>query len=681
MQPRTSFYTGLIDNFYTPDQELAQLALSMPDDKLAYMLGNSLKSSEDFWNQAPWSLEETDKQTLPYFTNVPTEDNLYTLSEDDFSDNRLMRGIRSIVAYTTARLAQPMLTSTDDDEQAQKQAQMVARALYQHSMNDQVDQKFRTMALNHLLRKRAFLKLRFDQEAGKNGDMVTEHIPPEDIILDYRSAYMGKLPVIHQRVRASLDELVSSFPGKKDELFRLFQIKQGRFSQLSREITYIETWYSYFDHTRTKKEGVTHWLPGQDQLILDNEPNPNWIYTGDPEQDKLANVTAAPPKPYIFPNYLNLGRVALDETSLFNQAYPQQKLLDKRIRQYHQGVDYANGRWLADKNVLSEGEAGKMINKGPRTIGMIDNKNKQPLDTILGNVAPKQAHPEVYQSIQDLRNEIDTLLGTNAVFNGSQTASKGTLGRDLLLNQQASSLQDDIVRSLSHAARDYYRIKLQMARVYWTDQTRIPTQGSDGSDLVLTLSGQDIDPNLTVTIDTDSMLPKNKQQISQDAKDLFIANKLDALSAFQDMGYDDAEVRAERLYKSQTDPMGYQQSIERGLDNNQAETDINQLMHGLEPKARDHYDQDYLDYYNLFMTTPRFSKLEPQIQQQIVAHLTIVQQIMATQAGLQQAMLDEAGMQQPVLRAAVPGQQPDQPPAPDGQQQAQADISQPPVVQ
>lgn len=664
--PQSNAYTESISNFYTPEEELALLDLSMPDDKLIQMVKMSLDSSREYWNQAPWSLEEIDKKAMPYIFNQKNKPNFYQIPEDDYSDNRLFRGMRSIRAYVTSRLAMPDLMSSQTDDYNKRQARMIALALYQHSLDEHVDQKLEAAFMNHFFRKRAFLKIRFDLMEGVDGDVVTDNVPPEDIVIDQYASYMGRPLRIHQRIRCSLDELCSRFPKKKDEIYRLFSIKQGRFTQISREVTYYETWFTYLDAKGYPREGVTWWLSSPGNLVLDKQPNPNWIYTGDDKKDREVNLLSRPPKPFVGMNYLNLGRSYIDETCLFEHALPQQTLLDKRQKQWHKNIDYVNGRWVADKNKLSEAEATKMVNKGARTIGMIDNKEGHPLTSIFANVASQPLGSEVYQSIIDTRNEVDDILGVNSIFKGATPGGKDTLGRDLLQNQQASSLQDDYVKVVSIMMQQYYAIKLQMFKVYWTKDQTIQTKAADGSDLVLTLSGATIDRNIKIGVQTDSVLPISKAQMHQDAKDLYLANKMDALSAFQDMGYDDADVRAERVYKSQMDPQGYMASVERGLDNNDAEEDIQAVLKDKEPKQRDTYDQDYLDYYNLFMTTNRFAKLEQEEKQRIVAHLAIVQHIAATQVGLQQVMLDEAGMISPPPQPTAPGMPPGQPGAAPG---------------
>lgn len=646
MQPRSSIYSNLVSNFYQPDEELALLDLSMPDDKLIQMVKNSLDNSRTHWNDAPWNLEEIDRRAFPYIFNQRAKPSLYKIPEDDYSDNRLFRAHRSIKAYVTSRLAMPELQPGKTDAYNKRQARMIALALYQLALDDDVDEKLGAMFTNHYFRKRGWLKPRFDSMLGANGMITTDHVPPEDVIIDKSSMYKSNPPRIHQRVRTTIDALCAEYPDKANQIYALYGIKQGRFTQISREVTKYETWFTYWDKDRYQREGVCWWLSDPGPLMLDKMPNPNWIYTGDDVRDRQINLLSRPPKPFIGMNYLNLGHYAIDETCVFEHVVPQQVLLDGRQKQWHKGTDYANGRWLANKKMLSEGEAAKMVNKGAKTIGMVDVPDGKNLTDALAAVAPPALAGEVYQSIVDTRNEVDDLSGTNAIQKGSSPQGKDTLGRDLLQNQQASSLQDDYVRAVAKTTKQYYEIVLQLAKVNWTEDQTIQTKDA-GKDIILTLSGDMIDEKMKVGVNIDSIFPVNKAQKRQDAKDLYVGGKLDPLTAFEDMGYEDADIRAERAMKFATDPAGYQFSIEMGIDNNDAEEDIQAVLKGKEPQDRDTYDEDYLNYYNLFMTTNRYALLEDEQKQAIAAHLMIVQHIAQTQMGLQQAMLDEAGMVEP----------------------------------
>lgn len=643
-----SAYSRQLTNFLNESEQYQQLEVSIPDDKLAKLIIHSLNDDISYWNRPPFNLQQTDEQNINYYLGDQWERAPFTRNENHEIDNRLFAGIRAIMSYATARLATPEIVPSKGDDWILAQARNLQMALYQHSLDEGADTKVRAAVLNLITRKRGFLKLRFEPNEGLDGDVVTEVVDPSDIVVD-RFARFGQNPnKIYHRIRCTLDELCQRFPEKRNDLFRVFGVRKGVFTQMSRYVTYYECWFTYIDTEGKSREGLSAFVHDPDMLILYKAPNPNWIYTGNDRRDRQTNVLFAPPKPFVTFNYLNLGMSYLDETSLFDQAKPMQSLLNKREKQWHDNIDYANGRWVASTEAMSEETATRMVNRGSKTIGLVSTeKTGGAVTNAFANVAAQALPAEVYQSILDTRNEIDTMLGTPSVFRGANPESQNTATRDMIAKQQSGMMQDDLVRAVQSGMQTYYQIKLQLMRVFYSDDYTFQAKGGDGKFKFITLNGDGIDPNVKVGVQVDSTLPLDKQMIRSVAQDLLAKNKIDYLTAMEDLGLPNPEIRTERFFKSTLQPFIYLQSVEKGMDNNAAEMDIQSLISDRTPEERDTYDKDYLDYFNVYMTTNRFNRLkeqDPAAAQRIVGFLMAVQHVAAQTANLQSNMLDAAGM-------------------------------------
>lgn len=638
-QTDNAYMAGFSQTFLTPE-EYEVFDLSLSDDKLDKLLVSSLENDTDYWNKAPWNLQEVDKQNVKFYLGEQF-DSKWVKDNDSFIDNRLFSSVRAILSYATGQLAVPEITPSRGDEQYVHMARMIQAALYQHSLNENVDQKTRSAVANLILRKRGYLKLRFDPNAGAYGDIVTEVCNPEDIIIDRTAGYLQNPNKIYHRIRCSVEELITRFPKKEAQIKRAYSIKQGRFTQISQYVTYFECWFTYMDSKGIPREAVCWFINNPDTLILDKMPNPNWVYTGDDKNDKQQNITSVPPKPFVAFNYLNLGHSYIDETCLFEQARPQQELLNNRQRQFHQNVDYMNGRWVASKKAFSEEDANKLVNKGPKTVAMTKFED---VNKAIAVLTPTGQPQQVFQSIIDARSEIDGIMGTPSIFKGADPQSQDTLGRDMMVKQQAGMLQDDLVRAVSKGMEIYYQIKLQLMRTYYTEDYWFQVKGGDGKFDFIMLNGDLIDANVKIGVQVDSTLPLDKQMIRANAMGLAKMRLIDPLTLFEDMGLPNPEVRAERLLRSQLDGITYLQSIEQQMDNNDAEVDVMLLTAGKEPQERDNYDEGYLNYFNHFMTTNRFSMLPQDAKQRVVQYLVAIQHLAAQSAQLQGSMLDDAGM-------------------------------------
>lgn len=641
-----SAYTDRFSDTFLQPEDYELFNLSMSDEILQKMLIDKMEKNVSYWNESPWNLQKTDEDNVRYFLGDQREKNLLQAlmkGETDYTDNRLFQSVRAIVSYATGQLAMPEITPSRSDASYLKMARSIQMALYQHSVNEMADQKFRAALLNLLLRKRGYLKLRWNPYEGMYGDIVTEVCDPSDIILDRESKFRKNWPSVTHRVRKSIDEWCALFPKQANDIYSLFNFKRGTLNQLSKIAPGFECWFTYRDSKGAPKEGVTWFFHDPAPLILDKIPNPNWIYTGNDKKDKEENVLFNPPKPFIGFNYINLGYSAIDETTLFDQAKPLQRILNERQKQVHENAGYTNGRWVASKKAMEEADGIKMINKGSKTVTLVDSDD---VGKAVQNMSPQQMPNWVSETIMDLRNEIDAIMGTPSIFKGADPQNKDTLGRDAMLKQQAGMLQDDLVRCVQYAYQDFYSLKLQMFRTFFTDDYWFSVKGGDGKFDFVMLNGDTIDSNVRIGVEVDSTLPLDKASIRETAMNLAAKSNvgIDMLTLMEDLGLPDPEIRTERYLRSQIDGYTYMQSIETRLDSNDAEVDIMLIKANKTPEERDNYDENYINYFNDYITQNAFKLLPQPTQQRILVFLQEVTQRAQRTAQLGGTMLNQAGI-------------------------------------
>lgn len=644
-------YETAFTELYTEATDFEALTLELTDDDLSKMLISSLEQDRAHWNKKPWNLQETDLNNTNFLLGDQLDNKRSML--DPIVDNRLFSSTRAILSYATGQLAKPDIIPSRGDEIYLKGARDTGSALYQHAADEKVDFKVRASVMNLISRKRGGLKLRWDPNVGLNGDIVTEVWNPEDIIIDRYAGYLQNPAKIYHRIRCSIDELCARFPDKDQQIKQAFEVRRGVYSQVSKMVTYFECWFTYTSADGKPKEGVC-WFVQEKKLILDKMPNPNWVYMKSHKKEMEANVMSIPPKPFISFNYINTGHSYIDETCLVEQAMPLQIALNNRLRQISDNADYVNGRWVYSKKAFGDEDARKLINKGSKTLAGVDRED---VSNALMNVAPNQLGAWVENTVYDYRNEIDGMMGTPSQFKGSQPDSKDTLGRDLMIKQQAGALQDDLVRSISMGMEEYYKILLQMMRVYYTDDYWFQTKGGDGKYEFILLNGEKLDTNVKVSVQVDSTLPLDKASIRATAMELSTTNKIDYRTLMEDLGLPDPDVRTERYLKSVIDPINYLKSTVRVQVNADAESDIELLTMNKTPEERDNYDEAYFNYFNDYMASNRFAKLQgtnPKAAQRITMFLVATQHAMMQSLNLQESMIDQAGIVNDPMPMPIP---------------------------
>lgn len=652
-------YEKAFTSLYIEPTEFEAINLDIDDADLDKLLITSLEADRAHWNKKPWDLQNTDITNTAFALGDQVDVKDYLKSEVQYKDNRIFQSIRAILSYATGQLSKPSITPSKGDQVYLKGARDIEQALYQHTADEKGEYKVRAAVFNLITRKRGYLKLRFDPNIGLNGDIVTEVVNPEDIIISRYAGYLQNPDKIYHRVRCTVEELCARFPAKETQIKEAFSIRRGVYTQMSQMISYFECWFTYQDKDGKPAEGVC-WFLAEKGLILDKMKNPNWVYKGSAKAEKMANVISIPPKPFVPFNYINTGHSYIDETCLVEQAIPLQQMLNKRLRQIGENADYVNGRWVADKDAFSQEDARNLVNKGARTVALVDmKKNPNPLQ----NVAPSALGQWVENTIYDYRNEIDGIMGTPSIFKGEDPDRGDTLGRDIMVKQQAGALQDDLVRSIAQSMEEYYKIKLQMMRVYYTDDYWFQCKGGDGKYEFILINGESLDSNVKVSVQVDSTLPLDKASIRRTALELWNAgNAIDYRTLMEDLGLPNPEIRTERYLKSNLDPVNYLKSIELSQIDTDAESDIMLLIANKQPEERDDYSQSYFDYFNKFLTTNRFQKLQgedPKAAQRVVMYLTAIQH--TVMLGLNMAeTLNEAEQLPTVDQQAPPTEQ--QPP-------------------
>lgn len=630
-----------------PDSEEYELFdLKLSDDKLTKMLVKSLQLNVDHWNNKPFCFDKTDADNVRYLLGEQL-DNPY-LREEVPIDNRMFTSTRAVLAYVNARVATPEVAPSRSDKRAIKFAQDLKYAMYQHGLDNDLARKTKTATKHLVVQKRGVLKQFYNPLKGPYGDIEVEVVNPADIIVDRFAGYLKDPNIIYQKQRCTVEELISKFPDKKKDIYNALGIKKGVYSQTSKELTYYEAWFTYYDEQNIRRQGVAWFLP-KNNLILGKMQNPNWIYTGNDQEDRLTNFTDEPIKPYTVFNYLNNGKSYFDEVSLFDMARPIQKALNKRAKQIDDNAAYVNGRVVADAKALNSKNAEEFMNKNPKTILLVKAvENGMSVDQAIKVFSPHVLPDWFINTLYDHRNEIDQIMGTPNIFRGEQSKNN-TLGQDERIIQQAGALQDDLASSIDAAMGDYYRKLAQMMKVYYTEDHWVDIKGDDGKYDHIVMNSETME-RVKISVEAGSTLPSSKQELRDIIIESAKMNKIDLLSFWEGITYNklpDPEVIVERLTKEVNDPITFLNDTEQEVFNREADTDIALLIANRVPPERDDYTQGYLEHFNKFIMKNEFTnpeKVPEDARQRILAFLTEIVMKASRTAGLGATQVDDAAM-------------------------------------
>tara|TARA_Y100000310_G_scaffold303388_1_gene341688 strand:- start:45 stop:1982 length:1938 start_codon:yes stop_codon:yes gene_type:complete len=603
------------------------LDISLSDSELAAFLKYKMDESEKYWNEKPRSLDEARKRAESFWLGKYQDNIDYYTWEYPYSDPRLFMSVETIIPIAISKPPEPLIAPAKDTDASRQLAEDLGNVLLAKSAELKLRGKFR-MSLRHLILYRlGCLKYRWDKDIGENGDIVVEWVRPQKLLID-KYAVAGKNPgFVAEYMEGTVGELSHKFPKKKQELWSKYQVVRGTEKQLSRRVGYYECWFTYRDKkTGQQQEGVAWKL---DKIILDKQKNPNWDYTGS-EGELLEdgsvgpqvyhNHLNSPVKPYVFLNFLNLGRGFVDDVALIETAIPLQKTLDKRGQQIVENADAANSGWVFDKNFIAKKEASKLT-------GAFDEKVVGEGDVRAGAARlPPPALPQyVMDDKYDARAEIDNILGTHSTTRGERGKSE-TLGGRMLLKQADIGRIGDLVESaIEPAAQDLYNGMVQMMKVYYTEEHFIKHVGEDGSTTFLTFKNDKIEDGVEVVVKSGGTLPTDKDSQRVEALELAKAQLSDPLTLFEKLDHTNPKDEARRLILYQADPKLYMTEIldeKEGMDFNQEATRNIQLINeGEYVDPPEDVSEEYLMAYTNYVQSEDFKNLEPEVQALHTQHL------------------------------------------------------------
>ena len=642
----------------TTDEPYEVFDLKLDDGRLVQMVDKSLRKSIEHWDSWPWNHAEADKSNLKYWMGEQMSTAFLGPDGKPLPNmgNRAQTSSRAVLSYVNARVAKPEVAPSSGNEAAQQFAKDLRDVMYQHCVDQDLEEKVGKATQALVIQKRGYLKLRFDPLLGPYGDIAIDYVPPEDVVIEKGTKWGEDGSREWHKQICTIEELIMKFPKKEEQIKLAFEIGRGIYSQLSRRITYWEVWFTYYEQNK-RKEGLCWYLP-QGKVVLGKMENPNYVYTGDEAQDRIVNFLPFPMKPFIRFSYMNSGKSAHDETSLFEQIKVLQDLYNKRRLQIMNNMDNQKGRTVMDGNAVNDQDASKFFNRdgGTKSILLIKPSQGQNVTNSMFHVPHNPLPREAFEEALDYRNEIDQVMGTPNIFRGEQSKNN-TLGQDERIIEQAAALQDDLAKAIDKGMQRGYRKLFHMMKVYYTEDHWFTIKGDNGKYDFVVMNGETMDTNGRVSVESGSTLPVDRKEIRSIAVEAANANKIDDLTFWEAIQYGklpDPETIVERTQKQLNDPQGFMQDVEAQAFSRDAAIDIALIMSGREAPDRDEYGQAYLEYFNKFIMGNRFIRLQsenPEAAEALKIHVAAAGATAARTANLQATQVDDAAA------AAIPEEQ------------------------
>jgi hypothetical protein len=614
--------------------------LDLSDDELVRLLKQNISDTKSYWegrNKNSQQLKQRRDKNRRYWQGHHYDNITLYDHETEFVDNRIFVDIETTIPLVTANIATPQVMPADPDNHVSIQAAGdLEKVLFRLAEINNLDKKMEIATRDDLLSYVGVLKVRFDPDYGKQGEILVDVVDPSKITIDHNVDLFGEPRFIAEDFDWDIVELIRRFPDKKAELLDKFKIAEKDIPFSNRKYKGQEVHFTYYDKADYKqKEGVA-WFIENNSYCLGKMETPNWIPETDPKTKK--NFFDRPMKPYIFVNYINSGRKKIDDNAPIDHAIKQNDILNKRGRQIMENADYIQGGIVYNTEMISTDDMAKLVGAPDEKVGVTGNVNEA-----FARVAPPILPNYVENQLVDARNNIDEYFATHNVTRGQDAQSK-TLGQDVLQKNQDFSRHDKLVEAVEDGTLGVYKMFAQFIKVYYDQDHYIQVSGENGQFDSVVMNSMKVEEGQDVIVQKGSTAPVNKEQNRQDIIALADRGMVDpytAIEVLQTGIMPSPQKIMQRLTSWIADKANYLNDVKQDEMDRQAAIDIAIINRGVMAEPRPEPTPEYLQSRNKYIASGEFMELPSKIQQLHLKNLQLNKQNAQRMLSLKEALTND----------------------------------------
>jgi hypothetical protein len=550
-----------------------------------------------------------------------------------YKDNRIFVSVETLSSSLVPRVPVPEVMEAQDTEASRELASNFEKVLMRTAQDINLRANLR-MATRHILMgyRVGIIKGRWDFKRGRrqeNGEFlggpVIEFVRPHKIVIDADATDPNDIPLIAETLTATVEELVLDFPDKEEEIIKLFGAdKAPEKLNLGTRVNYSEIWFTFYENGQ-KMEGVA-WK--YQDLLLGYGLNPYFNY-GNGEK---SNFLDKPTKPYVFFNFLRIGRWVYDDTSLTEQAASQQDILEKRGLQIVDNADQANAAKIWNTEMIDAGDAEKYTGD-PNDNILVRGDVRMAFNRVPAPPLPRYVIEDKY----DARREIDNIFGTHAPLRGEKTESP-TLGQEVLSQRADLGRTAALSEAIEEGSTKVYQLLTQLYKVFAEEEHIVRYLGEEGKTAFIKFSSDKIEDGIEIRVQAGSLSPEDKTSDRSELVELIRSGlNLDPLTFTEMWHVPKPRELATRIFKHFFAPKLYAQDVLKiggGGGDAEAMATIQQINAGDNVPPKEDATKEYIAYYSQFVQSPAFKQLDPEVQQLHIVHIKGT--IEATKGGLKE---------------------------------------------
>lgn len=393
-------------------------------------------------------------------------------------------------------------------------------------------------------------------------EITTEIRDPQNFIFDpdgYIDSYGDYEGPLGERITVRASKLIEIFPKHKSFIIL---ICDGR---LGTDVTYTEWWnddycFYTFKGKILNKTKNPYFNPSKDVPVLTLDGQPEIGEDGEPMMtiQKGNNHFGKPKKPYTFLSVFSFQEQPHDVTGLIEQNIPNQRRVSRRTEQIDFNLSRQNNSEIySEENFNQETakQAATAIAKGHPVLV----PSGVPIDQAIKRLPAQGLDSAFFNELENSKNDLRTIFGTEGI-----TATQGDqdqTARGMILNNQydASRIGGGIGDALEQVADNVFNWWTQLYCVFYDTPHEARIMGQMKAVEYATLSSQDIDRRIVVSVSPDSMKSHDEVTEMNQAMSLWEAGAIDPKTLLTILNFPDPQETAGQAVLWKTNPQLYMQ--------------------------------------------------------------------------------------------------------------------------
>jgi len=358
----------------------------------------------------------------------------------------------------------------------------------------------------------------------KINDVAIENRRIQNFVFDpdgYVDAYGDFIGACGERVEVSAEKLIELFPHEKE------YIELEVDGKLGTKVIYTEWWSSDDKFTFTtfkkvvlekhKNQYFKYPEPITDPLTGEPASDP---ITGEPLMTKARNHFAQPKKPYTFLSVYSLQEQPHDITGNLEQNLANQNIITKRTDQIDYNISASNNGYAFSEDNFNQ-ETGKQASNARRKGNPILIPSGGPIDKAIMPLPAQPLPQSVFTALENTKNDLRGSWGIQGI--AAQPPEDDQTARGMILNQShdTTRIGGGVGDAIEQVSRNVFNWLTQLYYVFYDEQHFAAIMGNAKAVEYVTLSNQDMDRQLIVSVSPDSLKPKDEITQINMAQNLF----------------------------------------------------------------------------------------------------------------------------------------------------------------